>query len=148
VLEVGEDDPGEVDLEQIELLAQDQRAQQVERAGEDVEVELERAQGQGGSVTGIAETLPVAAAAPSARTGHADAHHVADVGQRLPRDRACALGTRREDGLELRLVGAQLRVALADRREVLRDRLGHRRLEVPVARVGVGGLHRLSASSR
>ena len=45
VVDVGEHDVGEVHLEQIELLAQDQRQQQVEGAGEDVEVELERVDG-------------------------------------------------------------------------------------------------------
>ena len=41
VVEVGEHDLGQLDLEQVELLAQDQREQQVERAREDVEVQLE-----------------------------------------------------------------------------------------------------------
>ncbi len=41
VVDVGDHDLGEVDLEQVDLLAQDQRQQQVERAGEHVEVELE-----------------------------------------------------------------------------------------------------------
>ena len=41
VVEVGEDDVGELDLEQVDLLAQDERQQQVERPGEDLEVELE-----------------------------------------------------------------------------------------------------------
>ena len=41
VVEVGDDDLGEVDLEQVQLLAQDQREEQVEGTGEDVEVQLE-----------------------------------------------------------------------------------------------------------
>ena len=41
VVEVGEDDVGEVDLQKIELLAQDERQQEVEGAREDVEVQLE-----------------------------------------------------------------------------------------------------------
>ena len=41
VVEVGDDDLRQVDLEQVQLLAQDQREQQVERTGEDVEVQLE-----------------------------------------------------------------------------------------------------------
>ena len=35
------DDVGELDLEQVDLLAQDERQQQVERPGEDLQVELE-----------------------------------------------------------------------------------------------------------
>ncbi len=41
VVQVGDDDLREVHLEQVELLAQDQREQQVEGACEDVEVQLE-----------------------------------------------------------------------------------------------------------
>ena len=41
VVDVGDHDLGEVDLEQVDLLAQDQRQQQVERPREHVEVELE-----------------------------------------------------------------------------------------------------------
>ena len=47
VVEVGEHDVGELDLEQVDLLAQDERQQQVERAREDLEVELERRDGHG-----------------------------------------------------------------------------------------------------
>ncbi len=48
VVEVGEHDLGQLDLEQVELLAQDQREQQVERAREDVEVELQPGDRGGG----------------------------------------------------------------------------------------------------
>ena len=41
VVEVGEHDVGEIDLQQVELLAQDERQQEVEGPGEDVEVQLE-----------------------------------------------------------------------------------------------------------
>ena len=41
VVDVGEHDLGQLDLEQVQLLAQDQRQQQVERPGEDVEVQLQ-----------------------------------------------------------------------------------------------------------
>ncbi|HVE68090.1 MAG TPA: hypothetical protein VNB64_05860 [Solirubrobacteraceae bacterium] len=41
MVEVGEHDVGQVDLEQVHLLAQDQRQQQVEGTREDVQVELE-----------------------------------------------------------------------------------------------------------
>ena len=44
VVEVGEHDVGELQLEQVDLFAQHQRQQQVERPAEDVEVELERAE--------------------------------------------------------------------------------------------------------
>ena len=47
VVEVGEHDVGELDLQQVDLLAQDERQQQVERPGEDLEVELERGDGHG-----------------------------------------------------------------------------------------------------
>src|SRR6202023_3059039 len=42
VIEVGEHDFGELQLEQVDLFAKDQREQQVERTAEHVEVELER----------------------------------------------------------------------------------------------------------
>ncbi len=42
MVEVGEHDLGELQLEQVDLLAQDERQQQVEGAAEDVEVELQR----------------------------------------------------------------------------------------------------------
>ncbi len=41
VVEVGEHDLGELQLEQVDLFAQHERQQQVERAREDVEIELE-----------------------------------------------------------------------------------------------------------
>ena len=40
-VEVAQDHVGQLDLEQVDLLAQDEREQQVERPGEDLEVELE-----------------------------------------------------------------------------------------------------------
>ena len=40
MLDVGDDDLAELDLEQVDLFAQDDRQQQVERPGEDVEVEV------------------------------------------------------------------------------------------------------------
>ena len=42
MVQVGEHDLGQLDLEQVQLVAQDQRQQQVERPGEDVEVQLQR----------------------------------------------------------------------------------------------------------
>ena len=41
MLDVGDDDLAQLQLEQAHLLAQDDRHQQVERPGEDVEVEIE-----------------------------------------------------------------------------------------------------------
>jgi hypothetical protein len=41
VIDVGDHDLGQLDLQQVELLAQDQGQQQVERAREDVEVQLQ-----------------------------------------------------------------------------------------------------------
>jgi hypothetical protein len=41
VVEVGEDDVGQLDLEEVDLLAQDERQQQVEGPGEHLQVELE-----------------------------------------------------------------------------------------------------------
>ena len=41
MVDVGDDDLGQVDLEQIDLLAQDQRQQKVKRPSEDVEIELQ-----------------------------------------------------------------------------------------------------------
>ena len=40
-VQVGQHDVGQLDLEQVDLLAQDERQQQVERPGEDLQVELE-----------------------------------------------------------------------------------------------------------
>ena len=48
VLDVGEHHLGEVDLEQVDLLPQHQRQEQVERPVEDLEVEVERRQGHRG----------------------------------------------------------------------------------------------------
>ncbi len=87
VVEVGEHDVGERQLEQVDLFAQDERQQQVERAAEDVEVELER-----GEAHGRHRTVPVpTGSAPSA----ADAHPLAHVGERLGGDRARAARRRR-----------------------------------------------------
>jgi hypothetical protein len=44
VVEIGEHDVRELDLQQVELVSQDEREQEVERTREDVEVELETAE--------------------------------------------------------------------------------------------------------
>jgi len=44
VIDVGEDDLRQIDLEQVDFLAQNQRKEQVERALEDLQVEIERCQ--------------------------------------------------------------------------------------------------------
>jgi hypothetical protein len=46
-VEVAEHHVGQLDLEQVDLLAQDERQQQVERPGEDLQVELEVSDGNG-----------------------------------------------------------------------------------------------------
>jgi hypothetical protein len=45
--EVGEDDLRELDLQQVDLLAEDERQEEVERPAEDLEVELELGDGLG-----------------------------------------------------------------------------------------------------
>ena len=65
-VEVGDDDVGQLDLEQVDLLAQDERQQQVERPGEDLEVELERSDGHGANGSGRARRHPTAASAVTA----------------------------------------------------------------------------------
>ena len=47
VIEVADDDVGQLDLEQVDLLAENEREQQVERAAEDLEVQLELGDGHG-----------------------------------------------------------------------------------------------------
>ena len=70
------------------------------------------------------------------------AHAGLRVGQHRRGDRACARGTERHQAIELGVIGHQRRVPLADRREVLDDRLGDVDLEVPVALAGVARLER------
>ena len=60
MVEVADDDVGQLDLEQVDLLAQDERQQQVERPAEDLEVELELGDGHG-------RTVAAASDEPSAR---------------------------------------------------------------------------------
>src|SRR5688572_24997605 len=61
------------------------------------------------------------------------AHALTHVGEGAAGDLARALGAGRQDALEPGLVGAQLRVALAHRREIGGDLFGDRPLEVAVA---------------
>ena len=75
-------------------------------------------------------------------TWAADAHPLAHVGERLGGDRRGARGAVGEDRLERVLVGAQLLVALAHRRQVLDDGRRDGGLEVAVARLGELGLDR------
>ena len=83
VVEVADHDVGQLDLHQVDLLAQHERQQQVERPGEDLQVELELGDGHrghrsdqtGGGPTAIAartsasvsEAIARAFAAPAAR---------------------------------------------------------------------------------
>ena len=116
MLDVGDDDLGQLDLEQVDLLAQQDREQEVERPGEDVELQVE---------VGDGHRLRV--------SRRADAHALAHLGERRRGDRPRLLGAGGERRLERRLVGAQLGVALADRRQQLDHALGDRVLEVAVA---------------
>jgi hypothetical protein len=47
MVQVGEDHVGEIDFQEVHFLAQDQREQQIERAREDVEVQLEPGRAEG-----------------------------------------------------------------------------------------------------
>ena len=71
VVQVGDDDLRQVHLEQVQLLAQDQREQQVEGTGEDVEVQLELGESHAGRLGGGADGP--------------DAHRLAHVGDDRPR---------------------------------------------------------------
>ena len=132
VVEVGEHDLGERELEQVDLLAQDQRQQQVERPAEDVEVEVERRR----AVT----ASPYAVARPARRPlrrrrGRPDAHRARARRRASPRRSPAPARRRRRGRLEPGLVGAQLaRSARApapgSRSTAARDG----RLEVAVAR--------------
>ena len=136
VVEVGQHDLGQLQLEQVDLFAQHERQQQVERAAEDLEVQLERGQAHGctgrtarslGAHPRTVSERSLDAVAVTAPTWRADAHPLAHVGERLGGDRARALGAVGEDRLERALVGAQLLVALAHGREVV-DHARPRRL--------------------
>ena len=80
VLDVGDDDLAELDLEQADLLAQDERHQQVEGPGEDVEVELELGGAHRASDDSGQRRSPTAAV----QRRRADAHRLAHVGERRP----------------------------------------------------------------
>jgi hypothetical protein len=62
VVEVRDDDLGELDLEQVDLLAQDERQQQIERPGEDLQVQLERGNGHDPQANDVRGRQPPAAA--------------------------------------------------------------------------------------
>src|SRR4051794_37909947 len=66
--------------------------------------------------------------------GRPDAHAVAGCGDVLMGDRVRLFGPGVQDRMELLLVGAQLLVALAHRREVIHHGLRYGLLELPVAR--------------
>ena len=106
VVEVGEHDLGELQLEQVDLFAQHQRQQQVERPAEDVEVELERGEAhahRGRLTRAHPRTVPAPATAASAPApGRADAHPLAHVGERLRGDRLRALGAARRGSTRAR----------------------------------------------
>ncbi len=54
MVEIGEHDIGELHLEQVDLLAQDERQQEVERPGEDLQVQLKRCGTHSGEASGAA----------------------------------------------------------------------------------------------
>ena len=95
VLHVGEHHVGQVDLEEVDLLVQHQRQEQVERALEDLEVEVERGYGHRGSLD-----------------ARSDAHSGVDVGHHARRDRARPLSALPQRGLQRGLVGPELEIAL------------------------------------
>ena len=59
VVDVGDDDLGQVDLEQIDLLPQHQREQEIERTGEYVEVELEVGETHRGEASAAPGPVPL-----------------------------------------------------------------------------------------
>src|SRR5205807_2187452 len=71
--------------------------------------------------------------APADLSRRTHAHALAHVGEDLGADRAGLVRAPREDALELALVGPQLAVALAHRRQVAHELLGERRLQIAVA---------------
>src|SRR5665811_1909870 len=58
MVEVGEHHFGELQLQQIDLFAQHEREQQVERPAEDIEVELERREAHALTVGALVRLLP------------------------------------------------------------------------------------------
>ncbi len=89
VVDVGDHHLCEVDLEQIDLLAQDQRQQEVERPREDLQVQLQVDQPQRIRLHRV-ETTRVAGL--PRLTDRTDAHRLAHVCDRLGRDRPGLLG--------------------------------------------------------
>src|SRR3954468_1691090 len=75
-------------------------------------------------------------------SGPHEAHALVHLLERRCGGRARLLGAAAEHGAQLRLVGAQLLVALLDRRQQLDDRLGHVLLELAVALAVVARLDR------
>src|SRR5205823_12902258 len=76
-LDEADDDPGNVDVGQVHLLLQDERQEQVERAFEGVEVQLELAHDHDADPSGRSGRAPWARPSPdlSGRSwSHADAH--------------------------------------------------------------------------
>ncbi len=125
VVEVGEHHVRERQLEQVDLFAQDQRQQQVERPAEHVQVEVERGDGHALHRT---DQLDGRSAA------RADAHALAHLHKRAARDRPRARGPIGEDRIQCRLIRAQRGVALAHRREVLEHGLATAAFRSPYPR--------------
>ncbi len=131
MIDVGDHNIGQVDLEQVDLLPQDQRQKQVERAREHLEIELEVDQPQLRGPT----HRPEVSRRPGAlsQLDRPDAHRSPHVMQGVGRDRPGLIRAGSQNALKLRLVGAQLGVALADRCQVVDDGVGDRLLEGSVA---------------
>ena len=150
-VDVRQHDVGQLHLQQVDLLAEDERQQEVERTGEDLEVELQLGDDR-------AHTLGTVAAGPDGqgpkgrkeRRSALSSPGRACAGRR-PSPRARPPATSRviarafsapggEDRLQRVLVRPDLGVAGPDRLEQLVDRVGRRHLEVAVAaRVGQRG---------
>ena len=126
VVQVGDDDVGQLDLEQVHVLAQDQREQQVERPREDVEVQLQSVH-RGGHVP---DRLGGGADGPARRPTPIASRTSATTGAEIARARSAPV---REQRLERRLVAAQLVVALAHRRQPVGHLVADGGLEVAVA---------------
>ena len=137
VLEVGDHDLTELDLGERDLLAQDDGHQQVERPREDVEVEVELRRLSCRLEPEVGRDRPAEPTPIASRTS-------ASVGAAIAR----AFSAPAASTARARLVGAQLVVALAHRREVVDDGVGDRALEVAVARARELGLDRSGSTPR
>ena len=146
VVEVGEHDVGELQLEQVDLFAQDSVSSRSKGP-----LKTSRSSSSVGERSSAApyRSGPDAGRRAARRSRGAPTPIRSRTSASVSRgDRARALGAVREDRLERRLVGAQLAVALAHRRQVVDHRGGDGRLEVAVAGVRELRLDRLRRRRR